>query len=295
MNDWTHWQSFLAVIDSGSLSAAATRLGATQPTLGRHIKALEDDLGVPLFQRTVRGLEPNAAALSLVEDARVMGMAAGRLALKAAGKTETLAGTVRITGSVVVCNLVLPAIIADLRHEEPLIQVEIVASDRSQNLLRRDADIAVRMFDPTQQALVARKLGETPLGLYGAQSYLEGRGRPRNLDELMGHDIIGFDREDAMVKGFAAHGYPVTREQFPVRCDDQMVDWHLLLAGAGLGIAQRRLGDAQPHLERIEAGLILPVLPIWLVMHEDVRNNARIRRVADFLAQGIGAWLKVAT
>ncbi|EGF93510.1 bacterial regulatory helix-turn-helix protein, lysR family protein [Asticcacaulis biprosthecium C19] len=291
MNDWTHWQSFLAVIDTGSLSAAANQVGATQPTLGRHIKALEESLGVPLFLRTVRGLEPNEAALSLVDDARAMGVAAGRLALKAAGKTETLAGSVRITGSVVMCNLVLPAIVADLRREEPLIQIEIVASDRSQNLLRRDADIALRMFDPTQQALVARRLGETPLGLYGAKSYLERRGRPQTLGEMLGHDIIGFDRDDAMLKGFAAQGAVVTREQFPLRCDDQMVDWHLLLAGAGLGIAQRRLGDAQTNLERLDVGLTLPVLPIWLVMHEDVRSNARIRRVADFLSQRITSWL----
>lgn len=292
MNDWSLWQSFLAVVDTGSLSAAALRLKATQPTLGRHIKSLEDTLGVPLFIRSVRGLEPTDAALSLIDEARAMSDAAGRLALKATGRTETLSGTVRLTASVVMSNLVLPAIIADLRHDEPLIQIEIVASDRSQNLLGRDADIALRMFDPTQKALIARKLGDTPLALYGAKSYLARRGRPQVLTDLLHHDIIGFDRDDTMLKGFAANGYPVTREQFPVRCDDQMVDWHLLLAGAGLGITQIRLGGHHPALERIEVGLRLPSLPIWLVMHEDVRSNARIRRVSDYLTDRLGQWLR---
>lgn len=290
--DWTLWQSFLAVVDTGSLSAAATRQGSTQPTLGRHIKALEDDLGVPLFVRTVRGLEPTEAALALVDDARAMGGAAERLALKATGKTETLSGTVRITASVVVANLVLPPMIAQLRQAEPLIQIEIVASDQSQNLLRRDADIALRMFDPTQKSLLARRLGETALGLYGARAYLDHRGRPSSMAELIGHDVIGFDRDDAMLRGYAANGFHVTREQFPVRCDDQMVDWHLLLAGAGLGFAQCRLADARPELERVPVSIHLPALPVWLVLHEDVRGNARIRRVADFIATAMTAWLK---
>ena len=221
-----------------------------------------------------------------------MGGAAERLALKATGKTETLTGTVRITASVVVANLVLPAMIARLRRAEPLIQIEIVASDQSQNLLRRDADIALRMFDPTQKSLLARRLGETALGLYGATTYLDQRGRPLSMAELIGHDVIGFDRDDAMLRGYAANGFHVTREQFPVRCDDQMVDWHLLLAGAGLGFAQCRLADARPELERVPLGMSLPALPVWLVLHEDVRGNARIRRVSDFIASAMTAWLR---
>ena len=290
--DWTLWQSFLAVTDTGSLSAAATQLGATQPTLSRHIKALEDQLGVILFHRTARGLEPTPAGLRLVDDVREMGAASTRLALKATGQTESLKGTVRITASVIISNLVLPGVIADLRQAEPLIQVEVVASDQSQNLLRRDSDIALRMFDPTQKALLARKLGGTPLGLFGARSYLERRGRPQTVDDLIHHDIIGFDRDDTMIRGFAASGIQVTREHFPVRCDDQMVDWHLLLAGAGLGFAQCRLGDAQASLERIDIAMPLPVLPVWLVLHEDVRGSPRIRRVADFIAAAMTTWLR---
>ncbi|MDV6332654.1 LysR family transcriptional regulator [Asticcacaulis sp. 201] len=285
-------RSFLATVDHGSLSAAATAIGTTQPTLSRHVRELESVVGTPLFRRSVKGLEPTEAALALVDDARLMGQAAEALALKAQGKGETLRGTVRITASVVVSNLILPPIIADLRQAEPLIQIEMVASDAAQNLLRRDADIALRMFDPTQNALIARKLGDTSLGLYAATDYLNHRGRPQVLTDLLTHDVIGFDRADDIIKGYAAHGFAVTRNQFPVRTDDQMVCWHLLLAGAGIGFAQDLLAGERPQLERLDLGMRLPALPVWLVMHEEVRSNARIRRVADFLTTALTARLK---
>ncbi len=285
--DWTLLRSFLAVVETGSLSAAATRIATTQPTLSRHVRELETALGVTLFTRSVRGLEPTEAALGLVDDARAMGAAAEALALKAQGRSQQLSGTVRITASVVVANLLLPPVVAALREAEPHIQVEVVASDMAQNLLRRDADIALRMFDPTQTALIARKLGETPLGLFGAKSYIARRGRPETLPDLLNHDVIGFDRSDLILKGYAYHGFPVTREQFPVRCDDQMVCWHLLLAGAGLGFAQTLLAGRRPELEPVHIGMFVPPLPVWLVMHEEVRSNARIRRVADFLSAAL--------
>lgn len=295
MIDWTLLRSFLAVVETGSLSAAAARLGTTQPTLGRHIRELEMALNVSLFRRSVRGLDPTDAALGLIDDARAMGAAADSLALKAQGKAEKLEGTVRITASQIVASFVLPDIVTALRRAEPLIQIEIVASDQSQNLLRRDADIALRMFDPTQNALIARKLGDTALGLYGTRDYLDRRGRPERIEDLLRHDVIGFDRSDDIIKGYAQYGFNVTRHQFPVRCDDQVVGWQLMNAGAGLGFAQVRLAGAQPHLERVDdrIGMHLPALPIWLVMHEEVRSNARIRRVADFLAESIGTWLRL--
>ncbi len=291
MSDWTLWRSFLATVETGSLSAAAARIGATQPTLSRHIHELEQDLGLSLFRRVPRGLEPTEVALGLIDDARRMADAAHALSLKAAGQTESVAGTVRLAASVVMSNLVLPGIVADLRLACPDIQVEIVASDTAQNLLRRDADIAIRMFNPTQNALIARRIGESPLGLFGAARYLDRRGRPQSLDDLMMHEVIGFDRDEAILRGYAAHGHPVTREHFPVRVDDQMVYWNLLCAGAGLGFAQQRIGSAA-GLERLDIGMQLPPLPIWLVMHEDLRAQPRVRRAADFIAERLANWLK---
>ncbi|MDR6955442.1 DNA-binding transcriptional LysR family regulator [Ancylobacter sp. 3268] len=215
-----------------------------------------------------------------------MAAAADALAEKAFGRSQELSGTVRLTSSVMVANMWLPPILAELRVEEPDIQIELVASDLNQNLLRRDADIAIRMVDPTQDALIARKLGEAPLGLYGAKSYLARRGYPRTIQELLNHDLIGFDRSDVILNLYAAAGHPVTREAFPLRCDDQMVGWGLLLAGAGLGFAQVMLAERERTLERLEFDLIRP-MSVWLVVHEDVRSNVHIRRVADFLAASI--------
>ncbi|MBB3656698.1 DNA-binding transcriptional LysR family regulator [Rhizobium sp. BK650] len=284
--DWTLLRTFLAVVESGSLSSAASRLKVAQPTLSRHVRELEGVLGVTLFVRTARGLEPTEAALGLISDARNMGEAAQALALKAFGRSQQLTGTVRVTSSVMVANMWLPSILAELRQAEPSIQIELVASDTNQNLLRRDADIAIRMADPTHGDLIARKLGDAPLGLYGARSYFDKRGRIATMRDLLEHDIIGFDRSEVILKVFAANGQPVQRNMFPIRCDDQMVYWNLTLAGLGVGFAQVMLADKVPTLERVPIDL-MPPMPVWLVMHEEVRTSARIRRVADFLAAAI--------
>lgn len=285
--DWSLLRSFLAVVETGSLSSAAARLSMTQPTLGRHIRELETMLGVTLFTRTAKGLDPAPAALVLVADAQAMGAAAEALALKAQGRSQQLSGTVRIATSVMVANLMLPPILTDLRQAEPRIHIEIVASDLPQNLLRRDADIAIRMFDPTQGALIARKLGEAPIGLFGAASYFARRGAVSGLADLPNHDVIGLDRGDGIVRLYAAHGLTVTREHFALRCDEAMAYWHLLLAGAGLGFAQTLLAARYPDLVQVEIGLRIPPMPVWLVMHEEVRSNARIRRVADHLSAAL--------
>ena len=153
--DWTLTRSFLAVAETGSLSAAARQLGLSQPTLGRHVADLEAQLGMPLFQRAPRGLIPTTAALNLLPHARAMRDAAARLHLAAAGQTETLAGTVRLTASRIVAHYILPAIIAELRQAEPGIEVELVATDATENLLFHEADIALRMYRPTQLDIVA--------------------------------------------------------------------------------------------------------------------------------------------
>lgn len=290
--DWTLLRSFLAVVEGGSLSTAAKSIGATQPTLSRHIRELETALGVILFTRSAQGLDPTNAALGLIEDARAMGAAAEALNLKAQGRSQQLFGTVRLTASVIVANLMLPPILAALRQAEPSIQIEIVASDTNQNLLRRDADIAIRMADPTQNAIIARKLGDTPIGLFGTRAYFDRRGRISSKEDLIHHDLIGLDRSDFLIRGFAAHGIGLTREQFALRTDDGMLTWNLLLAGAGIGIAQIVLASRHATLEQVDGGIKLGALPVWLVMSEEVRHNARVRRVADFLSAAVGAVLR---
>ena len=290
--DWTLLRSFLAVVEGGSLSTAARTIGATQPTLSRHIRELETALGVILFTRSAQGLDPTKAALALVEDARTMGAAAEALNLKAQGRSQQTQGTVRITASVIVANLMLPPILAALRQSEPSIQVEVVASDINQNLLRRDADIAIRMADPTQNALIARKLGDTPIALFATKGYFDRRGRITAKEDLRHHDLIGFDRDDVLVRGFAARGINLTRDDFAFRTDDGMLTWNLLLAGAGVGIGQIVLARRHESLEQVDAGIGLGALPVWLVMSEEVRTNARIRRTADFLSAGLSDLLR---
>ncbi|WP_421759543.1 LysR family transcriptional regulator [Devosia sp.] len=290
--DWTLLRSFLAVVEGGSLSTAAKKTGATQPTLSRHIRELETALGVILFTRSAQGLDPTNAALGLIEDARAMGAAAEALNLKAQGRSQQLFGTVRITASVIVANLMLPPIVAAFRQAEPSIQIEIVASDTNQNLLRRDADIAIRMADPTQNALIARKLGDTPIGLFATREYFDRRGRIRSKEDLLQHDLIGLDRSDFLIRGFAAYGIALAREDFALRTDDGLLTWNLMLAGAGIGVGQVILAQRHKELEQVDGGIGLGALPVWLVMSEEVRNNARIRRVADFLSAELGEVLK---
>ena len=282
--DWTLLRSFLAVVECGSLSKAAKEISATQPTLSRHIRELEAEVGVTLFTRSALGLYPTAAALGLVDDARAMGAAAEALNLKAQGRSQQLSGTVRVTASVIVGNLMLPPILEALRQAEPNIQIEIVTSDTNQNLLRRDADIAIRMAEPTQNALIARKLGDTPMGLFGATDYFDRRGRLTSAADLHKHDLIGLDRSDALIRGLTQYGVNVMREDFALRSDDQMVGWHLMLAGGGIGAAQVLLANRYSELEQVDVGPRFMPLPVWLVMSEEVRSSARVRRTADFLS-----------
>lgn len=291
--DWTLIRSFLAVVETGSLSAAAKRVGMSQPTLGRHIQDLEALCGTILFTRTVRGLRPTEAATGLIEDASVMSRAGDALALKIQGRSQGMAGTVRVTASVVVANLILPGILAQLRESEPEIQIELVASDTMQDLLRRDADIAIRMTTPTHPSLLARRLGETPIGLFGERSYIARHGRPESLGDLLSHNVIGFDNGGAIIQAYADNGLIARRNHFPIRCDDQMVAWNLLLAGAGLGFAQVLLAERQTMLERIELDLKMAALTFWLVLHEDVRSNLRVRRVADALSDELRRMLRM--
>ena len=292
MLDWTLLRSFLAVVDSGSLSAAADRLGLVQPTVGRHIRELEETLDTPLFRRQPRGLEPTSAALDLVEDARRMGEAALALERKASGTGDSLAGTVRVTASRMVATYLLPDVIAALHVEEPDVDIEIVASDETQNLLRRDADIALRMYEPRQPQLVRRRIGDLPLAVYASPTYLARRGTPARLADLLDHDVIGLDRADDLLRGFARAGLPVPREWFPIRCDDHVVGWQMVIAGAGIGFVQAPIAEAEPRVVRLPVEDVGFALPLWLAYHEDLKPSRRIRFVADRLAEGLARRIK---
>ena len=281
--DWTLYRSFLTVAEEGSLSGAARALGLSQPTLGRHIAELEASLAVELFIRGTHGLALTEAGEDMVPAALQMRDAAAAMALMAASRDSALRGTVRLTASRVVSHHILPPILADLRQKEPGIEIELVPSDSTENLLFREADIALRMYRPTQLDVVTRHLCDLPMALYAAKSYLDRRGRPTSLQALKRFDIVGMDRSDLHLQMMAFLGLTLKREDFSVRCDDQVVYWNLVRAGCGIGAAQCVIGDADPLVERLPL-LDLPALPVWLTAPQVLRQAPRVRYVLDHLA-----------
>ncbi len=283
--DWSLVQAFLAVAETGSLSSAARELRLTQPTVGRHIQSLETSLGVTLFKRQARGMMLTPQGAALLENARAMRDAAQALSLNAAGGETDLSGTVRVTASVFAASHILPPIVAELRQSHAEIQIELVASDTTENLLYGEADIAVRMYRPTQLDIVTKHLGSMQLSLFGSKSYVQRRGRPATMGELMTHDIIGFDRNDMMIRGFAEAGAEVGPEFFPVRCDNNTVVWELVRAGAGLGFGIECVGRDDPLLTQIDLDVELPRMEVWLAAHERVRRSPRVDAVWSVLSR----------
>ena len=285
--DWSLLQAFTAVAETGSLSAAARQLGQSQPTLGRLIAKTEASLGTVLFTRQPRGLSLNETGAALYPLALEMQDAARRLSLIAAGQSQSLKGTVRITASKVFAHYTLPPILANIRRAEPDIQIELAPSDSTENLLFREADIAIRMYRPTQEDVIARKLGEVRTGLFAHESYLAQRGTPKGFADIDQHEMIGLDRNPLIIDAMRAFGIARNREDFPVRCDDQATYWELTKAGCGIGATQLRLGLQAKGMVHLLPDLPLENLPVWLVAAKALRQTPRIRRVYDLLAKAI--------
>ena len=282
--DWSLVQAFVAVADSGSLSAAAKSLNLTQPTVGRQISAMEDALGLELFQRRPKGMEITDIGLSLLPAAQSMSAAANELQMSAAGSKESPGGTVRITSSVFMGHYVLPGILAGIRREHPEIALELVPSDTSENLLFREADIAVRLYRPTQLDVVTRLIGALELGLFASKAYLDRIGRPVDILDV---DVVGYDRNDLIVQGFRTAGIEVTRDSFPVRCDLQSTYWELVRAGCGAGFCQRGIALKDPTVEEIPMDFRIPPLEVWLTAPEAIRLNPTVSKVWSALAEAL--------
>jgi len=289
--DWSLWRSFGAVVEHGSLSGAARALNLSQPTLGRHIEALEAALGSVLFERTLTGLKPTETALRLYEPVEVARNALAEAAMRAEGATSALSGSVRITSSTVMCHYVLPELLYDLRQAFPQVAIELVPSDSVESLLMREADIAVRMFRPTQLELITRKLGEIRLVAVAHERYLQQRGAPDRPEQLTQHDLIGFDRSDLLTHGARRMGYELSRADFVVRTDSQPNMFELVKAGLGIGFAQELLVDATPGLRKLLPGFNPPPLEVWLTTHKELFTSRRIRAIYDRLAEGLLRYL----
>jgi DNA-binding transcriptional LysR family regulator len=286
---WDHYRSFLAVLSEGSLSGAARALGMTQPSLGRHVRDLETALGVPLFSRGPQGLIPTDAALDLRPHAESMASAADSLRRAASGERSAARGVVRITASDVIGVEVLPPILAEFRRAHPDIVIELSTTNRTENLLRRDADIAVRNTAPNQDALVARHVCSIPLGLHVHPDYLAAAGRPQRMADLAGFSLIGYDEEKPYIRAARPEGIPYHREHFSLRTDNDLAAMAAIRAGFGIGICQVPLARRDGLLRLFPKTVNIP-LQTWVATHEDLRGSLRVRLLFDYLAEALRAY-----
>jgi DNA-binding transcriptional LysR family regulator len=289
---WELYRSFLAVMREGSLSGAARLLGMTQPSLGRHMRELEDALGVSLFARSPQGITPTDLAHALMPHAQAMASASAALRRAVTTQQDAIAGVVRITASVVIGAEVLPPLLADFRQRHPGIVIELSLSNQSEDLLRRDADIAIRMVRPTQEALVARQVGNIALGIYAHKRYIEANGRPKTLADLRKHSLIGFDRETAYIRSMRSAVIPYTRENFSLRTDNDLAALAAIRAGYGIGICQMGVARRDPALVHLLPDFVLN-MDTWVVMHEDLRRSAPARALFSHLAEALIDYAKL--
>lgn len=283
--DWNRARAFLVTAEEGSLSAAARALNMTQPTLGRQVTALEEELGVALFERGGRGLEPTPTGLALLEHVRTMGNAASRLSLAASGQSMAIDGTVRISATEATAAFALPPVLTRLRQAEPGIHVEIVASNDQSDLKRREADIAVRAIRPEQPDLIARKLGDVAAYLYAAPSYLDRIGNPETPEGFRDADFVFFENVDRYMDALAMLGLKIERNNFRVSTENFLVQWEFVKSGAGIGVMPDAVGDAEPAVRRALPSLEPFETELWLVAHRELRTSRRLRLVFDYLAR----------
>lgn len=288
---WELYRSFLGVLEEGSLSGAARALGITQPTVGRHISALEDSLALSLFTRSQTGLLPTEAALALRPYAEEMRSTADALRRTADSQGEGVKGTVRVSASEVVGVEVLPPIMARLRQAHPQLTVELVMTNRVQDLLQREADIAVRMTQPRQELLIARRVGVVALGFFAHRSYLARRGTPKTATDLAEHALIGFDQETPFLREARKTVPGWSRDSFSIRTDSDVGHLALIRAGCGIGVCQVALARRDADLVRVLPHKFELKLETWITMHEDLRNSPRCSVTFDALVKGLTAYL----
>lgn len=283
--DWNHIRSFLATAETGSFSAAARQLRQTQPTLSRQIAALEQDLGVMLFERVGRTLEITQAGLELLDHTRKMGDAANRIALTASGQAQSIEGRVRITASDVMSAYVLPDLLREIRAQAPRLRIDVIASNDIQDLMRREADIAIRHVRPDQPDLIAKLVQEASGHFYATTEYLNRAGRPKSKQDLSRHEFISFGDDNQMIAYLKPLGIHLTNENFRLGSQNGIVAWEYAKQGFGIAPMSQTVGDAAPGMERVCPGMEAITFPIWLTTHRELHTSRRIRLVYDLLTK----------
>ncbi|MEM8630173.1 MAG: LysR family transcriptional regulator [Pseudomonadota bacterium] len=287
--DWNRARAVLVTAEEGSLSAAARALGVTQPTLGRQVAGLEEELDVILFERVGRSLQLTETGRALVEQMRAMGDAATQVSLTASGQAQSVEGRVTITAAEVTAAYLLPGILGRLRAAHPRIVVDILASNALTDLRRREADIAVRGARPTDPDLIGRKISSETAALYASRDFMDREGPFASTEDLAAAPFIGFEDNANYLESLRKKGLPVSAENFPLISGSHIVHWELARAGHGIGIMPCRIGDMDPTMQRVADWFDPFEIPVWLVAHREVNTSRRVRLVFDYLAEEMGA------
>lgn len=285
--DWNHARAFLATADLGSLSRAAVALELSQPTLSRQVEALQQTLGVVLFERAGRGLVLTHAGLELLDHVRGMGEAASRTSLAADGRTQTLQGSVAVAASDVYATTLLPDVVADITRRHPGLTIEIVVANDRTDLRRREADIAVRSYPTEHPDLIVKRLGSDQGGFFASIGWLSRHPTPATPADMEGVDMIGYPGQSWLLKGLRELGFPISEQNMRIVSDSHLAQWALVRAGAGVGIMTLRVGEADPMVRRLLPDLPPLTFPVWLVTHRDLRTSLKVRTVFDMLAVGL--------
>ncbi|MGM0557691.1 MAG: LysR family transcriptional regulator [Myxococcota bacterium] len=283
--DWDLIEIFLVVAETGSFTAAAAELGISQPTVSRQVKALEDELDVNLFARHARGFELTDRGAALLDSARAVQQGVQTFLRRAAGVDGSPGGTVRVSAAEPVAIYLLMPFIARLQEEHSDLDVELVVENREANLLRLEADVAIRMFRPTQLDLVAQRVADLPLGFFASRDYLDRHGIPLSVDDLEDHRIIGYDRDAEPYRGLAELGIELERSDFRLRTDSLVAQYEAVRHGVGIGGGQHAIFGSMDQVEQVLPQIDLPPLPVWLAVHQDLRHSPPVRLVVDRLAE----------
>lgn len=283
--DWNKAKAFLVTAEKGSYSAAAKALNLTQSTLGRQVQALEDELGVVLFERVGKGIQITPIGLDLIEHVKSMAESAGKLSFAAMGQSEELEGSVAITASEANSAFLLPPVIKKLRNLAPGIQIEIVAKNDSADLRKREADIAVRNFQPKQPDLIMKQVADSKANFYATKDYIKENGPFKTIKDLSKADFISVGKMSGIIEGVNAFGLNLTTDNFSVVTENHYVHWNLVKSGLGVGIMPHSIGDRDKSVERILKSFEGMSFSTWIVCHRELRTNRRIRFVFDQLVE----------
>ena len=285
--DWNQLKAFLETAETGSLSAAARKLGLTQPTLSRQVAAIEQSMGVTLFERVGKSMALTPTGLDLLEHARAMGAAADALSLAATGSSQAVRGVVSVSATDVVASVLLPPLVKKLHDQEPGIAIDVIPSNALSDLLRREADIAIRHVKPEQPDLIARLVREATAHFYASESWVNAHGHPRSAEDAARLSFVGSDRSGQYLGYLRTHGLPLSEANFSCYADHSVAHWALVRQGMGIGVMMEEIALATPGMVRVLDDLPPVRFPIWLVTHRELRTSKRIRMVFDALAQGL--------